>query len=265
MDNRKPSAPRYKVERVGDRYAIFDFVAVKYEIFDTRDAAERECSKLNGATAPKTSESPIHEQFRKKFRSTGITAEEIAAYYGEQTPDPVVRTAKARKLLENAKKWLPPMLRAWADAIAAQCGHDRDRRAWPTYQVIARIRKGDLDFRIARASVAGQIHEMIWPHPEEQPMPSDEIEPHTVLAVHYLATDGATIKGAYFGLSEREYYRQLGAAHLWLAREWVGERDLGALDTWLLDAEREAGELLGDDDDSDFHLDVYDRSNIREC
>jgi hypothetical protein len=50
-----------------------------------------------------------------------------------------------------------------------------------------------------------------------------------LLLVHYASPDPTRLKAAYWELSERDYFRRISAAHVWLARELCAARKFDRL------------------------------------
>jgi hypothetical protein len=223
---------RFRVETIDARFVIFDSANWTYTLCPpgaSRIHAEQQCAVRNGTNRQKASESPIHQQFRDKFRGKGVTSQDLAEYFGGVLPEerslaPLdALTPKARRLFDNAKKWLPPMLRAWANEVATQCGYGGPRRrTWHTYLVVKAIRKEANAFAFTQGAIE-RLHFEVWPT-DSRDCP-DDIEQRKVLAVHYLSADPDRIKAPYFGVSERTYQRSLDSAHRTLALGYVSACD----------------------------------------
>jgi hypothetical protein len=265
---------RFRVERIGDRFVIFDAQTWTYtqcQPGTSGSQADQECAARNGTGRQKTSESPVHQQFRDKFRGPGVTSEDLAEYSGlrprEQRPPGLdTLTPKARQLLDNAKTWLPPMLRAWANEVATQCGYGgARRRTWHTYLVAKAIRKEATTFTFTDSAIEG-LHYDVWPTPPDswECRGDIEIEQRTALVVHYLSPDPDRIKAAYFGVSERTYQRLLDSARQMLALHYVGGGGVGLVGEndgcwvdWLVEDDDSPSE-----DDDHWGLDAADRANL---
>ncbi len=263
---------RFRVERIGDRFVIFDAETWTYaqcQPGTSRFQADQECAARNGSGRPKASESPVHQQFRDKFQGPGVTSQDLAEYSGlrpreQRSPGLDTLTPKARQLLDNAKNWLPPMLRAWANEVARQCGYGgARRRIWHTYLVVKAIRKEATTIAFTDGAIEG-LHYDVWPTLPDSGEWGVEIEQRKALAVHYLSRDSDRIKAAYFGISESAYRRQLNSAHRALALLRVGGYEIrsdGGNDIhwvdWLVEDEDSPDEY-----DDGWFLDAADRAGL---
>lgn len=257
MAFKKTTTPvlRFRVERIGHDFVIVDSRDLKFIEFEpgtTRAEAEKQCDARNGVAQAKTSESPVHQKLREKFRTTGIRLDELGGGPRDRWLCQGNLTARAQRLLDNQKSWLPPMLREWANEVASQCGYGgARRRSWRTLLVMEVIQTEGMAFNFARGSTVASFHFAVWPSLPHSWEPESEIELREILCTHYLSADPAQIKAAHFEISEREYYRRLTSAHRGLARSWVVGNDPGSQAVYRDEMEIEAtddAEGYGDDD-----------------
>jgi hypothetical protein len=262
---------RFRVERIDGCFAIFDTTEWKYTLCSrgtSRFEAEQECVARNGDNRPKASESSAHQTFRDKFHSQGkgVTSEDIEEYFGDSPKECSLglnpQTLQAQRLMANIKTWLPPILKAWANEVTEQLGYGGTmRNSWYTYLVVKAIRQeGHGRFTFTSDAIAN-LHYEVWPT-FDWGLENLDSEARSTLCVHYLSADPAHIKAAYFGLSEREYYRQVGAAHQGLARSWLigtGEHAIcQAQDAHGVSEDDETNE----DDDYQWAIDPDDLANF---
>src|ERR1700723_4791274 len=111
MASKKPNTKplRFRVERIGDRFVIFDAETWTYtqcKPGTSRFQADQECAARNGTGRQKTSESPVHQKFRDKLRGPGVTSQDLAEYYGDapwerRPPSLDTLTPKTRQLFDD--------------------------------------------------------------------------------------------------------------------------------------------------------------------
>jgi hypothetical protein len=227
---RRADHARFRVERIDSRFEIFDTVDCTYSLCEpgtSRPDADEQCARLNGVSRKNTDEDSLHRQFTKG----GVTPERLQLESddtGRPSYQPVV-TPREQQLIDSYKTWLPPLLEAWADEVARQCGPAR-RSSWFTHLILKMLKTDELQLKVrgdwwaddAKAyEDIERMQSILWPHPQ-QDFDTDEIlELREMLIVHYLSPDSDPVKAGNFGISERTYRRQLDAAHRLVAYRWI--------------------------------------------
>lgn len=252
---------RFRIERMGETFVVIDTVACKFSEFASRQDAELECEARNGTAKPKTSEPAEILALREKFRKVGISCEEAEAFDQPRARDikSERRSTGESQSVENARKWLPRLLRAWARDLAIQSGmEDARRRSMRTDSIVDGILvaagRGAFSFRNRTIQSLGEKVRMNWARPYGA-------DAGWLLLIHYASADPARLKAEYWGLSERDYFRKIDAAHRWLARNYGSENDF----EWSSaeDTERYAGRSFSPDDDfAGLWIDRNDLANL---
>ncbi len=263
MAYRKPTTnqPRFRVERMwrtaatpmrGDEFVILDSVALKYDLFPSRLEAERECDARNGIIRQKTSEPAELRVLQEKFKKVGISIEEACGFDQPRTKDiKAVRPAREAQIVESCREWLPKLLSAMAVELAHQSGMEDTRRSMATQAVIEAIidaadRKG-FSFKTRRLRLLFDEFKIDWAHPRDNDL-------GWVLLIHYASAEPARLKAAYWGISERDYFRKLDAAHRSLAGS-LAQRLGGADDS----------EWFSQDDIERYHADPDSSPSDNDC
>jgi hypothetical protein len=253
---------RFRVERIGDQFVILDSVALKFDSFNSRAEAEQQCAARNG-TAPSGKKSDWPTAIERQFRKTGVTMEDVDAFNEatERARGRLSQSELLRPLIDKQeqqaasdyRKWLPPMLRAWTNEVAVQCGGGTKRRSWDDGAVLRVIQLDGFDFHFSTQYLR-DLHLKVWPIINEAA--ESNIEQRKLLCVHFLSPDPAHVKAAHFGVSRRTYLRQVDAALQWLAAHWLNGNYPAS--PWPDDE-------VSDDDDFDAHwgIDADDLANFR--
>ena len=213
---------RFRVERSMDdkNFLVLDTVDCKYYQFATRQEAETDCAKRNGALRPKTSELRELPAIREKLRRGGmLTPEESVALNTARPRDlqPVRPRRDPQVFIDQMRKAMPALCRDWGCDLARQAGiDDAQRGAMTTEQVIAAIGlrgagKDGFSAQFDLETLAEEFRTLRWTRLEDEGFLG-------VIAVNYLSREPARLKARYLGISERDYFRKLADGHRWLAR-----------------------------------------------
>jgi hypothetical protein len=209
---------RFRIERMGETFVVIDTVECKYSEFASRKDAERECDARNGIFRQKTSEPAELRVLQEKFKKVGISIEEAHGFDQPRTKD-IKAVRREAQIVGNYREWLPKLLSAMAVELAHQSGMEDTRRSMATHAVINAItdaadpdaadRKG-FSFKTRRLRLLFDEFKIDWAHPRDNDL-------GWVLLIHYASAEPARLKAAYWGISERDYFRKLDAAHRSLA------------------------------------------------
>jgi hypothetical protein len=271
MASKKPNTKplRFRVERIGDRFVIFDAETWTYtqcKPGTSRSQADLECAARNGAGRQKTSEAPELPSLREKLRREGsLSPEEYAALNRPRERDlkPVRLRRDQQILAEQIRKALPALCRAWGCILARQSGiDDAQRRSMTTDGIIAAVGLANRDITFnhhAIETLDACLRPIQWGRLEDEGFEG-------VIVVHYLSSEATRHKAAYLGRSERDYFRKLGEGHQWLTRCIAAEYD-GGIDSDLWS--QQSIELYNadpdydpSDDDGDWYIDPDDLANF---
>jgi hypothetical protein len=259
LKNPTTNPRRFRVERVYARFAIVDTATLAPTLCPPGTSlfeAEQQCAARNGTGAVRKSPEPT--SLIRQFQNKGVTAEDIDASHeaydrvdedslwpsyfapvlsvdggayrvrvrgeNEAPPRRPVVGKQRRQLVDAYKKWMPDLLRDWADGVAAQCGYGGDRRAqWSTWAILNLIRTDTIRELAPEADPAIRgLHFFVTPSTYFEPDSSENLQRREVLAMHYLsAADPARIKAAFLGMSKATYLKYLDAGHRLVARRWL--------------------------------------------
>ena len=216
MDTKKhtPKPRRFRVERLDTGYGILDTEIVRvrlYSPFWTRVQAEQQCVKYNA-----TRYRPLEH-----CDGAGVDAQ-IQARHTRVVQEWFERH---RLPLDGAgdfgayRTWLPQMLRAWSNTIAAQCGYGGTKRSSLHTYIAIKILDRELDTFAFAPGPSKVLHWSVWPIFRMWDVSPIELELRKSLAVHYLSADPDHVKAGYFGLKERAYQNRVAAAHRMVASD----------------------------------------------
>jgi hypothetical protein len=249
--------PRFRVERSMDdkTFLVLDTVECKYYEFATRQEAETDCAKRNGALRPKTSElrelPAIREKLRKGFL---LSPEESAALERPRERDlkPVRPRRDPQAFIDQMRKALPALCRNWGSELARHAGiADAQRRTMTTDEVVAAVGLAGtgegFSFQFDLETLAEEFRELRWTRLEDEGLLG-------VIAVNCLSSEPARLKARYLGLSERDYSRKLADGHRWLARCLAAKYDSA------IDLDPGARDAMRDIEDRELRADALGRS-----
>jgi hypothetical protein len=220
--NSTANSPRFRVMRddIGKRFVVVDTVAIEIYEFNTKLAADQDCARRNG-TLKKSRGRRVYDAKTDRDIDPD-TGRQFDADTGREIDPPL--KPREQRLVDTCQAWLPPILRTWSGEVAAQCGYGGARRkSWPTYRIMRTLDAPAERFKFS-ADTLSDVHFTIWE------TYCEEAEMGRLLAVHYLSPDPDIIKGAHFGLSRRQYQREVDTAYRWLARQFVQRPQLPAIE-----------------------------------
>jgi hypothetical protein len=226
---RKPAEKtlRFRVERSMDdkTFLVLDTLECKYYEFATRQEAETDCAKRNGALMPKTSERRELPAIRAKLRKGGVLSPaESAALYRARPRD--LQPARPRHdpqvFIDQIRKELPALCRAWGSQMAHKSGIDEARRrTMSTDEVVDAVgfaNAGGFFSHPPIDTVDAALGRLRWECLEDEGLQG-------VIAVNYLSREPARLKALYLRLSRTDYFRKLDEGHQYLARCLAAEYD----------------------------------------
>jgi hypothetical protein len=240
---------------IGNGFVVVDTVAIKIHEFASRQEAERECDARNNIGRQKTSEPAELPVLREKLRKGGfLTPEESAVLNRPRDKDlkPIRPRSDPQVFIDQMRKALPALCRAWGSELARQAGiDDVQRRAMTTDEVVARVGladTGDFSAQFYLETLAEEFRDLRWTCLEDEGF-------RGVIAVNYLSSEPARLKASYLGLSERSYFRKLEECHQWLARclaaKYGSVIDLDESAPWAMLRDIADGGRIPDDDPQD--------------
>jgi hypothetical protein len=236
MNQKNTRSPRFSVEFIDGRFAIFDAAGRTFTDVpgNTRADADRICVIRNG-TGVRQRRYPKYGTKRRRLLEILISNTNYGPVWindglprlmrvrGEESPrrpTPIVG-AQRRKLVADYKKWLPPLLRTWADVVAEGRGYGGERRsAWSAISILTML-GGPFYFLTGPDESVENLHFQVMPNNEFEPRSPEHYRKCEAICLHYLSTAKAAQKAAYLGMSKATYLRYVDAAHQLVAQGWI--------------------------------------------
>jgi hypothetical protein len=228
--------PRFRAMRddIGNGFVVVDSVAIKIYEFASREEADQDCARRNGEGRQKTSEPAELPSLREKLRKGGVLSPEESAVLKrprERDLKPVRPRHDPQLFVDQIRKVLPSLCRAWGCEVARQSGiDDALRRAMTTDEVVTAV---GFAAGLANTEVPFSHHTIGTLDEELRPIRWTCLEDEGfrgAIAVHYLSSDPARLKAGYLGLSRTDYFRKLDEGHRWLTRCLAAEYDGNPID-----------------------------------